>query len=320
MKALVICAYIGPLPNWFALWLRSAGANPSVDFQVLSDQPAPASLPGNVRFVPTSLAALRDAFSELAGFPVALETPYKLNDFKPLFWNVAQEIEAYDYWGYCDLDVVFGDLSRLLEPTLGRFDMVLSEGHLRFLRNDESTRLAWRDIAMPRGWRDILGDPANFGMDEHHGINRVFGEKGRTWFSNSSLVADLDPGFRQLRLLPAMRNYRLQAFYWENGRILREFVGPDGVGRDEFVYAHLQKRRMRLDSACLTAAAVDIGPDAFTPRESGQTGAEAIARRNPWHLPDAGEARILLREVRRRLTGRSTPFLRADTLPEGGTA
>lgn len=307
MKVIVVAAYVGKLPENFGLWLKSAEANPQLDFLVVGDADPPA-LPENVRFKQTTLEALREHWSALTGIDVALFHPYKLNDFKPMYWSLVEDLDRYDYWGFCDLDVIFGNFQQILPETLGRFDMILSEGHMRFLRNDEHTRQAWRVIRAPRRWQDILANPVTFGMDEHHGINRVFAGADRSWFSDPGMVADIDPGFRQLRRLPVFRNFRCQAFFWQDGRLFREYWHQGRYGRDEFLYAHLQKRKMPVDPACLSAQAFDIGPQGFVVRSDADTSASRVAGRNRWHFPNAAEARILLREMRRRLLRRPTTF------------
>lgn len=309
MKAIIISAYIGPLPNWFSLWARSAGANPQVHFMVVSDQPVPPGLPDNVSFRHATLADLQRHWSDHCGLEVALTTPYKLNDYKPLFWTLVPEIGSrYDYWGFCDLDVMFGDLTPIVDNLCGRYDMILSEGHLRFLRTGPVAQQAWQDITTPRTWRDILTDPVIFGMDEHQGINRVFASGPRSWFADPALIADIHPSFRQFRRLPYLRNDRVQAFFWEDGHVYREFWHGGKYGREELLYIHIQKRRMAVDPALATSSAIDIGPQGFTPRDSRQTARADLLRRNPPHFPNGAEGRVLLRELVRRLTGKDPPF------------
>lgn len=309
MKAIIICAYIGPLPVWFPLWARSAGCNPQVDFLVVSDQPVPAGLPDNVSFRHATLTDLQQHWSHHCGIEVALSNPYKLNDFKPLFWTLVPDIASrYDYWGFCDLDVLFGDLTPIVSNVCGRYDMILSEGHLRFLRTGPVSQQAWQEITTPRAWRDILSDPANFGMDEHQGINRVFASGPRSWFADPALIADIHPSFRQFRRLPHLRNDRVQAFFWEDGHVYREYFRGGTYGREELLYIHFQKRRMAADPALVTAPAIDIGPNGFAPRDSSRTARVDLLRRNPPHFPNLAEGRVMLRELRRRLAGKAPPF------------
>lgn len=306
MKALVIAAYMGPLPPLLPLWLRSAACNPGLDFLLVSDQTPPSDLPANLQFASRSLVELQHHWSEVTGIDVALAHPYKLNDFKPLYWTLAPDLDRYDYWAYCDLDVIFGDLVGGLGLRLGRYAMVLSEGHLRFMRNDAATREAWRRIVAPRRWQDILSDPANFGMDEHHGINRVFADPARSWFADPARVADIHPSFRQLRRLSHLPNAKHQAFYWQGGRVYREFVADGRTVREEYLYIHLQKRSLPVDPACIRAEAFNIDAGGIVPRQAGDGSPKAIARRNPWHFPSLAEARIQLRQWRARML-RTTP-------------
>ena len=42
---------------------------------------------------------------------VTLDRPYKLCDFKPAYGFIFGEyLKEYDYWGHCDIDIVWGDL------------------------------------------------------------------------------------------------------------------------------------------------------------------------------------------------------------------
>ena len=67
----VLC-YIGPLPRYFPTFLATCARNETVDFVIVSDQPAPESLGANVRWTHATLASLRDRFSDAVGFPVSL--------------------------------------------------------------------------------------------------------------------------------------------------------------------------------------------------------------------------------------------------------
>ena len=308
MKALVIAVWIGPLPGWFALWLRSAAGNPALRFLLLTDQHVAGPLPANVNIAATDLATLSDTFSARLGFSVALDQPYKLCDFKPLYWMLAPRLDDCDYWGFCDLDVIWGDLSPLLARTLGPFDAVLGEGHLRLFRNDEPCRELYRHPAVPFDWRAALSSPMIMGLDEHPGINHALAGGGFRWFADPQAVADIDADFRQFRLVPQADNPRLQAFRWEDGRVWRDSWRGGAARSEEFLYIHFQKRALRTDPAALDAAAVAIDPGGIAARPAGPVTPSELARRNPWRWPNALEARILLRERWRRLRGAPLPF------------
>ena len=309
MRALIIAAYVGPLPELMGLWLRSAGRNPEFDFLVVSDQAAPADLPANVRFARQDLADMRQRFDAVTGLQTALSVPYKLCDFKPLYWALADDLAAYDYWGFCDLDVVWGRLADLLPSDWGRYDALLAEGHLRLFSNSAAMRDLYRHPENPIDWRAALSELRIFGLDEHNGINRALARDHTvSWYSDPTLIADIDPDFRQFRRLSELPNWRLQAFHWQDGRIFHEWVDKGRHCQQELLYIHLQKRKLEITPGCQSAPAFNIDPGGIVPRERGDGEAARIALRNPWYFPNISEARILLREWRRRLLGRAGHF------------
>ncbi len=313
MRTVVVSAYIGPLPGYFPLWLRSASHNPSVDFIVATDQPPPAPLPGNVRFASTTLSELAQIFGDHIDGPVALSQPYKLCDFKPLFWLLVPDLHGYDYWGFCDLDLVFGDIGQIIAQKAGQYDSLFSEGHLRLFRNTPDMRALFREVQDPVSWKTMLAQPEIYGLDEHHGINRILHDGTYSWFADPRMIADIDPGFRQMRRAPYRSNYRHQNFYWHDGRVYREWWAGGERNEEEFLYCHVQKRRMTMVTGCTTAPGFDIGPAAFVPRGTGgKRGRQEIATANPRHWPNRRELYLLAREARRRLLGRPPPFPALD--------
>ena len=283
-----------------AIWLKSCAANPGVDWLLITDDSIELPLPPNVRRRRETLASLRRLFSSVIGFEPAVDTGYKLNDCKPLFFSLIENLPEYDYWGYCDLDVCFGHLPSLLDQISDFYDMILTEGHLHIFRNSPDVNNAYRRVFNPRRWDEILRNPVTFGMDEHWGINQVFDKK--RIFSDPSLVADIDPGFRQMRLLPRYRNDRVQAFAYEDGRVFREYWRGGRYGRDEFLYAHFQKRKLP-NLVGEDADSFFITPTGFLPRAAGQSDRATLARVNPWHMPTKAELRLMVRGRVRKLLG-----------------
>ncbi len=313
MRALAIAAYIGPLPDLMGLWLRSAGHNPAFDFLVVTDQDAPAGLPANVRFKRLDLVSMRERFDAVAGFATSLVAPYKLCDFKPLYWALADDLNEYDYWGFCDLDVIWGDLSSQLPACWSHYDALLSEGHLRLFRNVAAMRELYRHSDNPIDWHRALSELRIFGLDEHNGINVALARDERiSWYADPARIADIDPDFRQFRRLAELRNHRQQAFFWQDGRVFHEWIEGGRYGQREMLYIHLQKRRLVIDPACGTAPAFNIDPYGIAPRFERDDCADRIKQRNPSRFPNAREARILFRGLRRSLLGTPGRFARVD--------
>jgi len=120
-KTVLISAYFGSFPNYFNLWLKSAGSNESIDFLIFSDCNCSkyTPLPHNVKIVKTDFEALRKRIQSCYDFNLALNTPYKLCDFKPAYGEIfGPEIRGYDYWGNCDLDMIFGNIEKMADDAL----------------------------------------------------------------------------------------------------------------------------------------------------------------------------------------------------------
>jgi hypothetical protein len=111
-------------------------------------------------------------------------TPYKLCDYKPAYGLIyAQELKGYDYWGDCDLDVIFGRLSHFLTPDIfGRYDRYFTQGHFCFYANKEEVNRRCL-LPLPRSLvtfqklmkkpnkdylcaQDCYGSEAEWGFDE----------------------------------------------------------------------------------------------------------------------------------------------------------
>ena len=320
-RTLVIVTWFGPLPVHFSLWAKSCGANPHIDFLLVTDQRVAGNLmPPNVRINRMQFKNVIIQFARHTGMTLTFSNPHKMCDFKPLYHLLACDLEYYDYWGFCDLDVIFGDLSLVTRGRLGRYDMLLGEGHLRFLRNCTSVKNAWRHL----DWRRIFSDQLTVGMDEHHYFNRLFarGNKhGFSWYNDPAKIADIDPGYRQFRLIPNHKNYRVQSFLWDGKKIFREFVEQRKYLQEEFAYIHFQKRSMQVplpeDYCSKKDGQLVIGPAGFT-QYSGEVFAQAIKERNRPRFPNAKEIRLSERHHRRmalRLLGISeNPFEPVDNI------
>lgn len=125
-KILIISCYYGPFPWFFQYFIDSCKYNTTIDFLVFSDAAWEQALPSNVTIRKQSLEEFRELASEKMGFPVNVGTAYKVCDYKPVYGLIFSEyIEGYDFWGQCDIDVIFGDLRGFLqEEFLRSYDFI----------------------------------------------------------------------------------------------------------------------------------------------------------------------------------------------------
>lgn len=83
-------------------------------------------IPVNVFLVKKSLKEIKDIASRKLGLEVALEHPYKFCDLRPSLAHLFPElIESYDFWGYGDIDVIYGNIRNFItEEVLGDYDII----------------------------------------------------------------------------------------------------------------------------------------------------------------------------------------------------
>ena len=95
------------------------------------------TIPGNLKVISTTFDALRHRIQSHFDFKICLPQAYKLCDFKPCYGEVfADFIKEYDFWGYTDMDMVYGDIRHFItEKLLVSYDRILSLGHFSLFRN-----------------------------------------------------------------------------------------------------------------------------------------------------------------------------------------
>jgi len=151
-KIALLLVYFGKWPIWFPAFLASCRYNKSIDWFIFTDIQPPPDAPDNVSFVPFSLVQFSLLASNRIGLEFSLKEPYKLVDFKPAYGLIFDDYLAkYDFWGHCDLDVVWGDLrSFLTDDILNHHDIVSARknimcGHFSLFSNTAKVCTLFRE-------------------------------------------------------------------------------------------------------------------------------------------------------------------------------
>lgn len=172
----LIVPYFGHWPFWFDFFLASCAWNPDIDWLFHTDCGIPARYPRNVRFIETDYRDYLQKVSDALGIRFFPENPYKLCDLKPAIGKVHEaELAGYAYFGFGDIDVIWGDLQGYLYPRLEKHALVSTHatrpsGHLCALHNTPMMREAFYRID---DWKACLENPEHLRFDEAH-YGRVF--------------------------------------------------------------------------------------------------------------------------------------------------
>lgn len=135
-KIAILVVYYGEFPPYFDLWIRSCEYNQTIDFFIVTDNKFD-DLPDNVKIINITLDEFRKLAEKKLHKKVRIDYPYKLCDFKPLYGHILEDyLSDYDYWGHCDVDLIFGDLRRFFsEYKINKYDRFLHLGHLSLYKN-----------------------------------------------------------------------------------------------------------------------------------------------------------------------------------------
>jgi len=250
-RLLTISCYFGKLPEHFPEFLRSVEMNSTIDFLLVTDCKID-NLPGNVQVYNCSFEEIKERFQSKFDFPIVLDRPYKLCDFKPAFGLAFQEyLIGYDFWGHCDMDMIFGDIRKFLPgEVLEKHDKIYKFGHLTYYRNTAENNARFK-MDNWITYRQAFSTKESVAFDEIAGMQNIYDTHGfSTYFSRD--YADITYGKVRFTLsyfhvpeeLVATNNYDKQVFYWEDGHVYRAYLKDGKILREEFNYINFSKRRM----------------------------------------------------------------------------
>lgn len=138
MKSIVIIIpFFGTLSNTFKFWYQSALNNPTINFLLFTD--CCISNAKNIKVIECSFNKFIHDIQSKFDFKINISAPYKLCDFKPAYGDIFQEyIRNYDFWGFGDVDLVYGDIRYFItEDKLNTYDIISGWGHLTLYRNNQ---------------------------------------------------------------------------------------------------------------------------------------------------------------------------------------
>lgn len=250
-KVAVISPYFGPLPKMMDLWLQGIKNIETVQFFLITDQALVVDQ-NNVTVVNMSFLQC----SEVIKTKIKLNhkfSPYKLCDFKPSFGYIFMDIiDGYDFWGYCDLDMCFGDLDGYLEKNLYKpqYFRIFDLGHLSIFRQTTKILNLFNEVCGSSSpFNAIKNSETIWVFDENYndnfgGYNKIFkNEYGCKFFSDRALIFDTHPGF--FGFLNAHENdgETCTAFFHHlAGKLFSVTLKNNLIVRKEICYAHFQKR------------------------------------------------------------------------------
>jgi hypothetical protein len=166
----LIMPYFGKWPDYFPFYLDSCRRNPDIDFLFFTDCGVPANLPANVTMIANSLDDVRSLASHKLSINACIDRPFKLCEFKAAYGDIFSDyLEGYDFWGFGDIDVVYGRIRDFATTqVLDTFDVFSARkeyvsGAFSLFRNCERVNKLYQQSP---DWERVLSVPEFFSFSE----------------------------------------------------------------------------------------------------------------------------------------------------------
>ncbi|AGY81954.1 DUF6625 family protein [Carnobacterium inhibens] len=255
----IILPYFGKFPNYFNLWLKSCALNSTIDFYIFTDDRTSYDFPNNVHVTYLSFDDIKKRFDDSFNFSIVLPSAYKLCDFRPAYGYIFnEELSKYDYWGYCDCDLIFGNIRKFItEDVLNLNDKIFQRGHLSIIRNTpENNNIFKKKLDNKFLFKDVFQDEKSSIFDEkfyndNGGINGLFLDNGKEIFIDDNIVADINIKHKFFHVnSDKSKDYITSIFYFSkeenNCGLYRYSCAKGNITQKEYIYIHLQKRKMNV--------------------------------------------------------------------------
>ncbi|MDD5016404.1 MAG: hypothetical protein PHW73_15170 [Atribacterota bacterium] len=169
-KIIIIIPYYGKWPSYFNLFLKGCENNPWLRILFFTDCVIPKTAPDNLKFISSSLKRFSELASLKLNHKIDIKKAYKLCDFKPCYGLIFEDyIRDYDYWGYGDIDLIYGNLSNYIFPKIVEgFEIIsnrqeIMSGSLSVFKNEANINLLFSEST---SFLKLLQSERYEGLDE----------------------------------------------------------------------------------------------------------------------------------------------------------
>lgn len=284
-KCIFIVPYFGKLPNTFPLFLKSCEENPKFNWLILTDDTSKYNYPSNVKVIKKNFSEFKKDIQKHFDFKICLDSYQKLCDYKPVYGLVLEKLIArYEFWGYCDIDVIFGRISDFLtEDILSKNDKFFQMGHCTVFRNThENNRLFMRKYKGVLEYKKSFTTNKVTIFDEVYGgsidIDDLFAFYSKKIYKRN-VAFDIQPGvlgFQNANYDYNEKKYLYELHYWnklcvwDNGQVKRIFLENNEIKTLNYMYVHLQDRKINWSVKCLDTDQWQIIPEFIKPIDLGK--------------------------------------------------
>lgn len=245
-KIVFIVPYFGALPPYFKEWMYSAGylANQNIDFLLITNNELECDVPSNIQLFPMSFEEFKRRVQSKFDFQIALDTPYKICDFKPALGYIFQdEITQYQFWGNCDIDQVWGDVRKFItDDILNQYDRIQFLGHFILYRNVEKINTLFMKKGGIYDYQKVYSTSIHYSFCEHSGMMSIVVKNNISNYIATNYI-DVSPIYNRI-WVSRVPNYQYQIIYWSDGKVYRTYLDSnESMITEEYMYFHFQRKK-----------------------------------------------------------------------------
>ena len=279
-KCLFIVPYFGKLPDFFPLFLKSAAYNEDFNWLILTNDMTNYKYPENVRVMYMSFNEFKRLVQSKFDFPISLESYQKLCDYKPAYGYILEDqIKDYDFWGYCDIDIILGKISDFITlDMMEKYDKLFELGHFSLIKNNfENNRLFMKKLNGISEYKQSFTTNKITIFDEAYGntpnINDIFRAYNKKIFGKNyafdvqtDKIAFQDSGYDyKTQEFNHEKNYKGKICVWNKGKLDRIWKEKERLLFKEYLYVHLQDRIIKWTPNVESASRFVIIPNYVQP-------------------------------------------------------
>jgi hypothetical protein len=262
--ALLVC-YSGKLQWYTAYFIHSCESNPTIDFYIITDDYTYTNpLPNNVKLIYKTLNEISLLAAQKLGFEVNIANGYKLCDFKPAYGLIFSKLlTGYDFWGHCDIDLIFGSIRDFItNDLLENHDLIsvrhdwLSGCFLLYKNTDKLNTL----FLHSKDYQKVLSTEKHYCFDETNFAHDEF-TAGKAYYEIDTEIESMMHVVKKLEaenyIKPFFDFYIIEGLpgklKWENGKMFYR-------NKYEILFYHLIYFKNRY----IPKKKIDYIPDRFT--------------------------------------------------------
>lgn len=211
----------------------------------------------NIKVVKFDWNGFRTYVQSKFDFPIDLKRPYKLCDFKPAYGYIFQEyIKDYQYWGHCDCDLIWGDLSILNSITEEGYERIGEYGHLILYKNCKDVNSWFKELTSDKvpNYKKIYSENKNYSFDEFSGMNILVKEHNKNTYTKrlfDDIIFYKKNFFSRRKIEGKDTKWNKVYFQYSSGHLYRFVYRNKQWLKDESLYVHFQKRKLKIESSNL---------------------------------------------------------------------